>query len=204
MIWFVTSLIAATVPLVLAVDRYVPRRGGRFWISWTFALVAWSGIVTHTLHERHLDRLEWIAFGIVAASVGCLVAIDLAVKRLPLAISYGSLAVTISFLVVSWRSEWSGIGGAAIGAVSMFAIAWTLSRVRTGIGRGDVHLSPLLGLAVGWFDPWSVLIAWFFTLLVGGLVSAILLGSRRVTRRSTIPYGPFLALGAAVAISLVS
>lgn len=182
----------------------MPRRGGRFWVGWSFALIAWSGIVTGTLRERHLDRLEWIAFGIVAASVGGLVAIDLAVKRLPLAISYGSLAVTAGLLVVSWRSEWSGIGGAAIGAVSMFAIAWTLSRVRTGIGRGDVHVAPLLGLAIGWVDPWSVLIAWFFTLLAGGLVSAVLLGSRRVTRRSTIPYGPFLALGAAVAISLAS
>jgi leader peptidase (prepilin peptidase)/N-methyltransferase len=86
----------------------------------------------------------------------------------------------------------------------MFAIAWLLSRFRTGIGRGDVHLAPLLGLTIGWFDPWSVLIAWFFALLAGGLVSAVLLGSRRVSRRSTIPYGPFLVLGSAVAVSLVS
>lgn len=160
--------------------------------------------MTSTLRERHLDRLEWVAFGVVAASVGCLVAIDLAVKRLPLVISYGSFAVTAGLLVLSWRSEWSGMGGAGVGALSMFVIACILSRFRTGIGRGDVHVAPLLGLAIGWFDPWSVLIAWFFALLAGGIVSAILLGSRRVTRRSTIPYGPFLVLGAAVAISLAT
>jgi leader peptidase (prepilin peptidase) / N-methyltransferase len=189
---------------VLSVDRYVSHRGVVFWINWSLAVVAWSGIVSPTFDERHLDRLEWAAFGVVAASVGCLVAIDLAVKRLPLAISYGSFAVVSGLLALGWDSTWSGIGGACVGAASMFAIAWLLSRFRTGIGRGDVHLAPLLGLTIGWFDPWSVLIAWFFALLAGGLVSAVLLGSRCVSRRSTIPYGPFLVLGSAVAVSLVS
>jgi len=187
---------------VLSVDRYVPRRGFVFWAVWSIAVAAWSAIVSSTHNERHLDRLEWIAFGVVAAAVGCLVAIDVAVKRLPLVISYGSLALASVLLAMSWRSTWSGIGSAATGATSMFAIAWLLSRFRTGLGRGDVHVAPLLGLVIGWFDPWNVLIAWFFTLLVGGLVSALLLGSRRIARRSTIPYGPFLVLGSAIAISL--
>lgn len=202
--WFVITLLITTFPFVFVASHYVRARGQVFWGTWLATAATWSTIVSHTLHERHLDRLEWVAFGVVAASVSCLVAIDVAVKRLPLTISYGSFVIALTLLAISWRSEWSGIWGALVGAASMFAIALLLSRFRTGIGRGDVHLAPLLGLTVGWFDPWSVLVAWFFALLSGGVVSAILLGSRRFSRKSTVPYGPFLVLGTAAAVALVS
>lgn len=202
--WYAFALVVSSIPFIVGACRYVPRRTALFWFSWILGQAIWTTLVAPGLDERHLDRIEWMAFGVVAAAVGTLVAVDVAVKRLPLDLSYGALATIQIMFAVSWRSEWSGIVGSWMGAGAMFAIAWMLAKFRTGVGRGDVHMTPLLGAAIGWFDPWSVLIGWFFALLTGGLVSAVLLGSRRVERRSKIPYGPWLALGSAIAISIAT
>jgi prepilin signal peptidase PulO-like enzyme (type II secretory pathway) len=62
---------------------------------------------------------------------------------------------------------------------------------------GDVKLAGMLGFVLGW----TVLTALFIGAVVGGIVAAALL-SRAGGRRSTMAYGPYLALGGAAAILL--
>lgn len=78
-----------------------------------------------------------------------------------------------------------------------FVVFWILALVlRGGLGMGDVKLAGMLGFLLGY----AVLPALALGVLVGGVWSAVLLGSGRAGLRSSIAYGQFLALGGAVAI----
>ena len=65
------------------------------------------------------------------------------------------------------------------------------------MGLGDVKFAALLGLLLGF--P-LVFIAFWMTAFSGGLVAVFLLVARRKGRKEGVPYGPFMALGALVAI----
>ena len=66
-----------------------------------------------------------------------------------------------------------------------------------GLGAGDVKFAALIGLLMGF--P-LVFVAFWVTVVSGGLVAAFLLAARRKGRKEEIPYGPFMALGAVVAV----
>jgi leader peptidase (prepilin peptidase)/N-methyltransferase len=70
-----------------------------------------------------------------------------------------------------------------------------------GIGGGDVKLAVLLGAFVGYIGaPAIVLAAMFLSFLSGAIIGAIptlLSGGSRKTR---VPFGPFLCLGSVTAI----
>lgn len=66
-----------------------------------------------------------------------------------------------------------------------------------GMGGGDLKLSILIGLALGW--PLS-LIGVFLGFLTASGVSVMLLLSRQKTLKDALAFGPFLALGSYLAI----
>ncbi|MCK9903491.1 peptidase A24 [Parafrankia colletiae] len=136
--------------------------------------------------------------------VGVLLAtVDLRVHRLPDRIvlpSYAVLAVLLALPTVGEEApgRWSR-------AVVAGAVAWLLyGGLRllpgAGLGRGDVKLAGLLGMAVGWLG-WPAVAIWFVaTTMLSGLVAMALLLLRRVSRRDPIAYGPFLLTGALIAV----
>ncbi|GIU83619.1 MAG: hypothetical protein KatS3mg008_0394 [Acidimicrobiales bacterium] len=73
-----------------------------------------------------------------------------------------------------------------------------------GMGFGDVKLSALLGVHVGWAaaDVVSALVGVFYSMLVGFLVGSVggvvVMVARR--RNAEYPFGPFLALGCLVVL----
>jgi leader peptidase (prepilin peptidase) / N-methyltransferase len=87
---------------------------------------------------------------------------------------------------------------ALIGGSFGFAIFAAAALVRPGeLGAGDIKLATWLGLFFGFPDAlWALMVG----ILTGGLFAGILLTSRRGTRKSQMPYAPFLCLGALVAL----
>jgi len=65
------------------------------------------------------------------------------------------------------------------------------------MGGGDLKLGAMLGAFLGWQ---SLLVALFIAVMLGGLSAVVLLAARRVARKDAIPFGPFLAIGGAVAL----
>lgn len=89
--------------------------------------------------------------------------------------------------VVSPNINWQlAFFGGAIGFIIFYLLALL---ARGGLGSGDVTLSAFLGLIIGF--P-HIIISLILGMFLGGIVSALLLITRRVTFKTFIPYGPFL------------
>ncbi len=86
-------------------------------------------------------------------------------------------------------------GGAA--GLGLFLVLALIQR--RGMGMGDVKLAGMIGLLLGYPE---VLNALLLGILLGGIVAAGLLIARRVSRRGTIAYAPFLSAGAIVTLLL--
>jgi leader peptidase (prepilin peptidase) / N-methyltransferase len=91
-------------------------------------------------------------------------------------------------------SEWLVASGAVTGAFLVPALVYP-----EGLGMGDVKLAGLIGAALGYNVLTGLLVS---TVLAGSFAAAILVHRGSAARRTTIPYGPFLAAGA-VAVLLV-
>ena len=83
---------------------------------------------------------------------------------------------------------------AAIGGAVGFALLFLVALIsRGGMGGGDIKLAGFLGLTTGF--P-LILVAIFFAVVIGGLLSAILLLLKIRGRKQSIPFGPFLVFAA--------
>lgn len=87
-------------------------------------------------------------------------------------------------------------GGAYFGVLLVIALVAPAG----GFGFGDVKLAVLLGMFTGYLGWGQVSVAFFFAFLLGGVLSILLLLSGLKGRKDAIPFGPYLVLGAYIAI----
>ncbi|MCY4632178.1 MAG: prepilin peptidase [bacterium] len=128
---------------------------------------------------------------------------DLRTRLIPTAIVNPATLVGCAALAgTAWRSGTPlrlGVA-AATAAVAYGGFAALHALNPAGLGYGDVRLSGLLGLFLGWLDPGAMAAA----ALVGGAgaaATALAVSVRRRNLGATLPFGPFLAVGgAAVAL----
>ncbi|CNF50531.1 peptidase A24A%2C prepilin type IV [Mycobacterium tuberculosis] len=138
------------------------------------------------------------------AAVGALLGfVDVEVKRLPDRFtlpSYGLAAALLAAAVPFTGDGLRRFEHALIGMAALFALYFLQAfLVPSGIGMGDVKLSGVLGLCLGWFgwDAWVLgLLAAY---LLGGLVAVGVMVVRR-TRKGEFPFGPCMLAGALVAV----
>lgn len=78
------------------------------------------------------------------------------------------------------------------GVAGLFFLALSVLSGGKWIGGGDIKLGVLIGLVVGF--P-AALVALMAAYIVGMLYALLLLASRKATLKSTVPFGPMLAIG---------
>jgi leader peptidase (prepilin peptidase)/N-methyltransferase len=141
-----------------------------------------------------------VSFGVYFVFLAGLVAvtfIDLDHRIIPDSLSIGGIAVgfVASFVTpVGWRASLVGI---AVGGGLLLAVAlgyYALTR-REGMGLGDAKLLAAIGAFLGWE---AVLFTIFVSSVVGSVVGVTLVISRGSGMRLAVPFGPFLAFGAAL------
>jgi leader peptidase (prepilin peptidase) / N-methyltransferase len=147
--------------------------------------------------------LELPAYLYLAALAVALAMIDIDVRRLPNSIVLPSYLVAALLLLPAGvvHADWWAVGR----GVAAMALLWTFYLAlallyRGGMGYGDVKLAGLLGLYLGWLGWSSVWIGAFAGFLLGGLVGAVLLIAGRATRKTAIPFGPYMLAGALLAV----
>lgn len=129
--------------------------------------------------------------------------IDIDVKRLPNVIvlpSYVVAAVLLTFAALVGDS-WPALLRAGFGGVALYAFYFVLVLVYpAGMGFGDVKLAGVLGIYLGWLGWGEVVVGAFLGFLLGGVVGLLLIVAGRAGRKSSIPFGPYMLLGAWLAI----
>lgn len=146
-----------------------------------------------------------LVIGVFAATTSTQTVVDAATRRLPLRISHLATVTIVTLTVIDRPTATLSV---LAGTVSMWAIAWSMARLTRGsLGRGDVHYSPLLGAAIGWSSPWpdlptGLLMAWMITAVSAAVVTLAALAIGRIDRRATVPYGPFLSIGAITVVAI--
>ena len=95
------------------------------------------------------------------------------------------------------------IVGVALPAV-MFGLseAFRLLRGKQGIGMGDVKFAISIGLVVGYLGGWHVVVFAYATIISAMLIVVGLMLARRASLATRIPFGPYLAIGALIALLL--
>lgn len=123
-------------------------------------------------------------------------AIDLEHKRIPNLITLPGCIVAIALGLAFDASGEPARLLAGLGAGGAFLIVTLISP--RGMGMGDVKLATMIGLFLGSAVIPAILIALLAGVLVGGVVIARVGVSKG--RKTAVPFGPFLALGALVAL----
>ena len=153
--------------------------------SLLFALSAWRSTSPADL------LVAWLFLSALVAIAG----IDLERQLIPDRITLPGIVMGFltSFLGtrVSWLESLLGIlvGGAILFAVIMLSGG--------GMGGGDMKLSAMMGAFLGYK---LALLALLLAVILGGLVALGLLSTGIRRRKDPIPFGPFLATAATVAI----
>lgn len=152
----------------------------------------------------HFERSVLVAaFCVFAAGLTGLTVIDLKIHRLPREVSYTVMAFGAPLLVIAALidNEPRRIYMALIGAGVSLAVMGALYKAsRGGLGDGDVRLSPLLGMYMGWLNPGLALVGLFYGFILGAVIGVVMMILGKAGRRTQLPFGPFLAAGSIVAI----
>lgn len=146
------------------------------------------------------DQAPLLPLLLVLSSAGiALFAIDLEHHRLPDAIVLPLYPVTVVGLALAGglTGEWPIVPSLIGVAVWLLVIGglWLVTGGR-GMGFGDVKLAPVLGATLGWVSVSAAVVALVAAFALGALVGVGLMVARRAGRRSALPFGPFLLLGA--------
>ena len=210
----------------LAVDRWVRRAADREERAGTMPT---GDDLRHAGRlDRHLagGRWRWAVVPLLS-SLGCLLVglrfgadpgavpflffvpvlaglavVDLHTRRLPNVLtlpSYLAGILLVGFVGVH-RGDPGPVYRAAAAAVLLFALFYLLARRPTGMGMGDVKAAGMIGLFVGSLGIGAALVAAFLAAAGAFVTGLLLVATGVVPRRTPTPFGPYLALGAMVAV----
>lgn len=143
------------------------------------------------------------AFAWFTAAGIALALIDLDCRRLPNAIVLPSYPVLAVALVGSawWQGDWWSLARAGIGCAVLLTFFGSLVLIYpAGMGLGDVKLAGVIGLVLGYLSWTALVIGAFLGFLLGAVVGVAVIAAGRGTRKSAVPFGPFMIAGALIAL----
>lgn len=154
--------------------------------------------------------LAWWYYGpgLLLASrlvLGCALIVLFEIDRehqiLPHAITLPGIVVGFAFSVFTEPGWQSSLGGIVVGGGILLAIgyAYYLVRHEEGLGMGDFKMLAMIGAFLGWR---MTLMTLMMASLSGSIVGVGLMATERGGMKTALPFGTFLAIGAAIAATL--
>jgi leader peptidase (prepilin peptidase) / N-methyltransferase len=142
------------------------------------------------------------AFCVFFASLLAVSVIDLDLFIIPNRVVYPTLFLTAPLLAAAAAAEgtWGHLRDAAIGGAVGFGVLLVIHvAMPRGMGFGDVRLSGVIGMMLGWLGLRYLALGLFLAFLLAALIGIVLIATRLRTRKDAVPFGPFLAAGAVLA-----
>ena len=143
------------------------------------------------------------AYAVLGLALVAISAVDLERQIIPNRLVYPTLALMAPLLVVASAVDdrWGALGRAAIGGAGAFAAFYAIHvAVPRGMGFGDVRLAGLIGGATGWLGFGPLFVAFLAAFVLGALIGVVAMAVTGAGRKTRVPFGPFLAAGAAIAV----
>lgn len=148
---------------------------------------------------------KFIAYSILASGLIVATFVDFEIQEIPDQVTILGFLIGVGLSlaypsILNKDSRWaafldSSLGGLTGGAsIYIIGFVWELVRKKEAMGGGDVKLLAMIGAFLGW----KLTILTFFIAPVFGVVPGLVAMIK--DRRQTIPYGPYLSLGAIVSI----
>lgn len=153
------------------------------------------------LYWQYGASFTMASYAVLAVMLLVIFFIDLDHQIIPDVVSLPGIGIGLAFSLLP-----EGIGilpaltGMLVGGGSLYAIAllgdWLFKK--ESMGGGDIKMAAMLGAFLGWQ---KVLFVFMASAVIGLVVSVVVMFfSSRVRETRMIPFGPFLALAAAVAV----
>jgi leader peptidase (prepilin peptidase)/N-methyltransferase len=130
-----------------------------------------------------------------------LFAIDLEHHLLPNVVTVPGILAGFAFSFFTEPGWQASLIGIVVGGGVLFLIAEAYYRVRReeGLGMGDVKMLAMIGAFLGWK---LTLVALMLASVGGSVIGLLLIATRRGDMKYALPFGTFLALGAAGAAAV--
>ncbi len=167
-------------------------------LKWNFLSATPSTVNPELLHYViDWEVLKIFIFYIVEFTIlSAIFFYDLLYKEIPDKFSLPAIAVAFTGGLVFGTPGLIDmiLGG---GIIFLFFAAQFVFSKGKWIGGGDLRLGALIGILLGWQKGLLALIIAYF---VGAAVSIVLLVQGKATKKTAIPFGPFLVTGAVIAM----
>ena len=180
------------------VGRSLRPASGMEWFVVVLTGSLWAAAALRLGADPALPAYLVFFTSLVAISV-----IDLDLHIIPNRIVYPTIFLSVPLLAVAAAvdGDFNQLGRALVGGSLAFLalfLVWVV--YPAGMGFGDVRLAFVLGLFLGWLSLGHVLVGIFCGFLLGAVIGVVLVVFRIRSRKDAIPFGPFLAAGAAVTV----
>ncbi len=171
-----------------------PRLG-----AWCALVAAAAAGVMGASRGWHPDLAVWIYLSVLGVALGY---VDWRTRLLPVRLvapSYGVVAVLL-LAAFAVERDTGQLLRSAIAWVAVFAVFFLLWFIYPrGLGYGDVRLSGLIGMALGWLGWTAVVVGTYAGFLLGAVIGGVL-ALLRVVDRKGYPFGPFMLFGVVLGV----
>ncbi len=183
----------------VATDLAPPRITWRHWVA--------VAIISGLLPAYVLHQVGWSPNAVppLLLLIGLiqLAYCDLTRRLLPKTLVYALSAVVITsgVTVAVATSEWDRLLGAVLGGLVAFAVFFGINLMNPRwMAFGDVRLSLVFGFGLAWVSPMALFQGFLYANLLAVVVGLALIAVHRADRRSALPFGLYMALGAALVL----
>ena len=162
-----------------------------------------GGLLGALTYRKFGFSLEMVAYSLMIAMCIEQSIIDYTTHRLPRGVTFraaivGGPLLTLAAINIDGPNRIGIMFASFVVTLALFALLAAFSK--GGIGGGDVRLAPVLAMFLGWLGTSHVYIGLGSGFILGGVVAAGMLITRRASTSTRIAFGPFLCIGAVGAL----
>lgn len=148
---------------------------------------------------------SWVVpgFCLFFAALLAISMIDLEHYIVPNRIIYPTLFASVPLLVgaAAGAGDWTALRRAVLGGLVAFVVFFLIHFISPrGMGFGDVRLAGVIGVYLGWLGYHHLFVGLFLSMVLGSVVGLILIAAGLRNRKQAVPFAPFMAAGAVMAV----
>lgn len=151
-----------------------------------------NGLVYGAIALKHGLSVTGVVYCITVSTLITLSIIDVKHKTIPDSLNIVLAGLGLLFIICD-SSIINDRLYRLLGALTGFILFLVIALVSKAMGGGDIKLIAALGLIFGFK---GILFIAFFSFVIGGATSLVLLITKIKTRKDEIPFGPFISAGA--------